>query len=318
MIHTKMLQTSKDILKAETKMHDIIIIGGGPSGMTAALYALRANKSVLILERENFGGQIANSPKVENYPTIKEISGSDLTDRMVSQIMDMGAEFELESVQKIEKKGDIFEVTTDYGTHQGRAIIIANGVKHRTLGLPKEEELIGKGVYYCAVCDGPMYKGKEVYLIGDANTALQYAVLLSGYCTKVHMFCLFDHFFGDPILQDRVRARENVEVSFNMNLVEYKGEDHLSGLVFENTQTHEKREFKTDNVFVSVGQIPDNERFKDIVELDKGFIVTDEDMNTKTPGVFACGDTRKKAIKQVVTACNDGAIAAMSAVKYLN
>jgi len=312
-----MPQTSKDTLKAETKMHDIIIIGGGPSGMTAALYALRANKSVLILERENFGGQIANSPKVENYPTIKEISGSDLTDRMVSQIMDMGAEFELENVQKIEKKDNIFVITTDYGTHEGKAVIIANGVKHRTLGLPKEEELIGKGVYYCAVCDGPMYKGKEVYLIGDANTALQYAVLLSGYCTKVHMFCLFDHFFGDPILQDRVRARENVAVSFNMNLVEYRGEDHLEGLVFENTQTHEKHEFKTDNVFVSVGQIPDNEKFKDVVELEKGFIITDEDMNTKTPGVFACGDTRKKAIKQVVTACNDGAIAAMSAVKYL-
>ena len=131
------------------------------------------------------------------------------------------------------------------------------------------------------------------------------------------MFCLFDHFFGDPVLQDRVRARENVEVTFNMNLVEYKGEDHLEGLVFENTQTHEKFEFKTDNVFVSVGQIPDNEKFKDVVDLEKGFIITDEDMNTKTPGVFACGDTRKKAIKQVVTACNDGAIAAMSAVKYL-
>lgn len=317
MIHTKMLQTSKDILKAETKMHDIIIIGGGPSGMTAALYALRANKSVLILEKENFGGQIANSPKVENYPTIKEISGSDLSDRMFTQIMDMGAEFELEDVKNIQKKGEIFEISTNYNTHECRAVIIANGVKHRTLGLPKEEELIGKGVYYCAVCDGPMYKGKEVYLIGDANTALQYAVLLSGYCPKVHMFCLFDHFFGDPVLQDRVRARENVEVTFNMNLVEYKGEDHLEGLVFENTQTHEKFEFKTDNVFVSVGQIPDNEKFKDVVDLEKGFIITDEDMNTKTPGVFACGDTRKKAIKQVVTACNDGAIAAMSAVKYL-
>ena len=310
--------TLKDTLKAETKMHDIIIIGGGPSGMTAALYALRANKSVLILEKENFGGQIANSPKVENYPTIKEISGSDLTDLMVNQIMDMGAEFELENVQNIQKKGEIFEVTTDYGTHEGRAVIIANGVKHRTLGLPKEEELIGKGVYYCAVCDGPMYKGKEVYLIGDANTALQYAVLLSGYCTKVHMFCLFDHFFGDPILQDRVRAKENVEVTFNMNLVEYKGENHLEGLVFENTQTHELFEFKTDNVFVSVGQIPDNEKFANLVELEKGFILTDADMCTKTPGVYACGDTRKKAIKQVVTACNDGAIAAMSAVKYLN
>ena len=313
-----MLQTSKDTLKAETKMHDIIIIGGGPSGMTAALYALRANKTVLILEKENFGGQIANSPKVENYPTIKEISGSDLSDRMSEQILDMGADFELEDAKEIKKVGDIFEVTTNYNTHQAKAIIIANGVKHRTLGLPKEEELIGKGVYYCAVCDGPMYKGKEVYLIGDANTALQYAVLLSGYCTKVHMFCLFDHFFGDPILQDRVRAKENVEVTFNMNLVEYKGENHLEGLVFENTQTHEKHEFKTDNVFVSVGQIPDNEKFSNLVELEKGFIITDEDMCTKTPGVFACGDTRKKAIKQVVTACNDGAIAAMSAVKYLN
>ena len=163
-----------------------------------------------------------------------------------------------------------------------------------------------------------MYKGKEVYLIGDANTALQYAVLLSGYCPKVHMFCLFDHFFGDPVLQDRVRAKDNVIVTFNMNLVEYKGDSHLEALVFENTQTHEKHEFKTDNVFVSVGQIPDNERFSNIVDLENGFILTDEDMNTKTPGVYACGDTRKKAIKQVVTACNDGAIAAMSAVKYLN
>ena len=132
------------------------------------------------------------------------------------------------------------------------------------------------------------------------------------------MFCLFDHFFGDPVLQDRVRAKENVFVTFNMNLLEYKGNDHLEGLVFEDTQTHEKHEFKTDNVFVSVGQIPDNERFANIVDLEKGFILTDEDMNTKTPGVYACGDTRKKAIKQVVTACNDGAIAAMSAVKYLN
>jgi len=313
-----MLPTLKDTLKVETKMHDIVIIGGGPSGMTAALYALRANKSVLILEKENFGGQIANSPKVENYPTIKEISGSDLTDLMVNQIMDMGAEFELENVEKVEKNGGFFEIYTNYGKHEAKAVIIANGVKHRTLGLPNEEELIGKGVYYCAVCDGPMYKGKEVYLIGDANTALQYAVLLSGYCTKVHMFCLFDHFFGDPVLQDRVRSKENVEVTFNINLVEYKGEKHLEGLVFENTQTKELFEFKTDNVFVSVGQIPDNDKFANLVELDKGFIVTDEDMNTKTPGIFACGDTRKKAIKQVVTACNDGAIAAMSAVKYLN
>lgn len=298
-------------------MHDIIIIGGGPSGLTAALYALRANKSVLILEKENFGGQIANSPKVENYPTIIEISGSDLTDKMVNQIMDLGAEFDLENVEKIEKNGDIFKVITNYGEHEGKAVIIANGVEHRKFGYANEESLIGNGVYYCAVCDGPLYKGKEVYLIGDSNTALQYALLLSAYCSKVHMFTLFDHFFGDKILQDRVLKKGNVEIIHNMSLIEYKGSEKLEGLIFENTKTHENIEYKTDNVFVSIGQKPDNGRFSNIVDLENGFIVTDEEMNTKTKGIYACGDTRKKAVKQVVTACNDGAIAAMSAVKYL-
>lgn len=298
-------------------MHDIIIIGGGPSGITAALYALRSNKKVLILEKENFGGQIANSPKVENYPTIKEISGAELTDKMVDQIMSLGVDFELENVENIQKNGDIFKVSTNYNQYECKAVIIANGVEHRTFNLPNEENLIGNGVYYCAVCDGPMYKGKEVYLIGDANTALQYALLLAGYCTKVHMFTLFDHFFGDPVLQDRVNKKENIFVTNNMSLLEYVGKDKLEGLVFENTKTKEKFEFKTDNVFVSIGQKPNNEVFSNLVDLDEGFIVTDENMCTKTPGVYACGDTRKKAIKQVVTACNDGAIAAMSAVKYL-
>lgn len=298
-------------------MHDVIIIGGGPSGITAALYALRSNKKVLILEKENFGGQIANSPKVENYPTIKEISGAELTDKMVDQIMSLGVDFELENVENIQKNGDIFKVSTNYNEYECKAVIIANGVEHRTFGLPYEENLIGHGVYYCAVCDGPMYKGKEVYLIGDANTALQYALLLAGYCTKVHMFTLFDHFFGDPVLQDRVNKKENIFVTNNMSLLEYVGKDKLEGLIFENTKTKEKFEFKTDNVFVSIGQKPNNEVFSNLVDLDEGFIVTDENMCTKTPGVYACGDTRKKAIKQVVTACNDGAIAAMSAVKYL-
>ena len=317
-MHMKMHLTLKAILKAETKMYDIVIIGGGPAGMTAALYALRANKSVLILERENFGGQIANSPKVENYPTINEISGMDLSDRMFSQITDLGAEFELEDVENICKNGDIFDIKTNYGTYQARAVILANGVKHRTLGLPNEENLIGKGVYYCATCDGPLFKGKEVYLIGDANTAMTYALMLSDICTKVYMFTLFGGFFGDPILQDRVKSKANIEIMNNMNLIEYQGTEKLEGLVFENTQTKEHFEFKTNNVFVSVGQKPDNEKFANIVELEKGFILTDEDMKTKTPGVFACGDTRKKTIKQVVTACGDGAIAAMSAVKYLS
>lgn len=298
-------------------MVDIIVVGGGPSGMTSALYALRSNKSVLILEKENFGGQIANSPRVENYPSIKEISGLDLSDRMFEQITELGAQFELEDVLKIEKQADKFVVTTNYHSHECKAVIIANGVKHRLMNLPNEENLIGNGVSFCAVCDGPMYKGKEVYLIGDANTALQYALLLSNYCTKVHMFTLFDRFFGDQILIDRLLSKENILIKHNMNLVQYLGEDKLDGLVFEDTKTKEKAEYPTDNVFIAIGQVPQNELFANIVELDKGFIVTDENMATKTPGVFACGDTRKKETRQVVTACNDGAIAALSAVKYL-
>ena len=298
-------------------MVDIIVVGGGPSGMSAALYALRSNKSVLILERENFGGQIANSPRVENYPSVKEISGLDLSDHMFEQIMDLGAQFELEDVLKIEKVDDKFVVTTNYRTYESKAVIIANGVKHRMMNLPNEEKLVGKGVSFCAVCDGPMYKGKEVYLIGDANTALQYALLLANYCTKVHMFTLFDRFFGDQILVDRLLNKENIIVKHNMNLIQYVGEDKLEGLVFEDTQSKEKLECSTDNVFIAIGQIPNNEKFSNLVELEKGYIITDESMATKTPGVYACGDTRKKEIRQVVTACNDGAIAALSAVKYI-
>ena len=298
-------------------MFDIIVVGGGPSGMTAALYALRSNKTALVLEKENFGGQIANSPRVENYPSISEISGLDLSDRMFSQITDLGAQFELEDVLKIEKASDKFVVTTNYNKYESKAVILANGVKHRLMNLPNEENLIGKGVSFCAVCDGPMYKGKEAYLIGDANTALQYALLLSNYCTKVHMFTLFDKFFGDYILQERVKSKENIIVRHEMNLVEYLGEEKLEGLVFENTKTKIRTEYKTDNVFVAIGQIPQNEQFRDLVELDKGYILTNDLMETKTPGLFACGDTRKKEIRQVVTACNDGAIAALSAVKYI-
>lgn len=298
-------------------MTDIIIIGCGPSGLTAALYALRSNKSVLILEKEAIGGQIANSPKVENYPTIAEISGAELAEKMFDQVTAMGAEFELEDVSKIEKVGDTFKVTGSFKTYEARAIIIANGVKHRTLGLANEEDLVGKGVYYCAVCDGPMFKDQDVYLIGDANAALQYALLLSNYAKEVHMFTLFDGFFGEKVLQDRVNAKENIKVLNNMSCVEYQGDDELTGLVFENTKTKERFEYKTNNVFIAIGQLPQNEVFKDLVDLEKGFIVTDDEMKTKTPGVFACGDTRKKQVRQVVTACNDGAIAALSAVKYL-
>ena len=300
------------------KEYDIIIVGGGPAGMTAALYALRNNKTVLILEKEAFGGQIATSPRLENYPTIPSISGSEWSDLVFSQITDLGAEFELEEVEKIEKEEKKFHITTNYNEYDCKTVIIANGVKPRKMGLPNEEELTGKGVSYCAVCDGPFYKGKEIYLIGDANTALQYSLLLASYCPKIHMITLFDKLFGDQILIDRVLQAENIDIRHNLALQELKGEKELEEIVFEDTQSKEILSFKTDNVFIAIGQVPQNDAFKDLITLDHGFIVTDELMNTSVPGIFAAGDTRKKENKQVITACNDGAVAAMSAVKYIN
>ncbi len=298
--------------------YDIIIIGGGPSGMTAALYALRAGKSVLILEKEGFGGQIATSPRLENYPTIESISGSEWSDRLFEQITGLGANFELEDVKELSKEGDTFKITSDYNEYEAKAVIIANGVKPRKMGLPNEDELTGKGISYCAVCDGPFYKGKEIYLIGDANTALQYALLLSGYCPKVHMITLFDKLFGDKILIDRVLQTENIDIRHNLSLQKINGVDKLESVEFKDTITNEEVKFVTDNLFIAIGQVPQNDFLKDLIELDHGFIVTNELMETKVPGLFASGDTRKKENKQVITACNDGAVAAMSAVKYLN
>lgn len=297
---------------------DCLIVGGGASGMSAALYLLRNNKSVLVLEKETFGGQIANSPRVENFPSIKEISGLDFSDHLFTQIVDLGAQFELEDVESIVKGEDgLFNVKTNYNEYQAKSVILANGVKHRMMNLPNEENLVGNGISFCAVCDGPMLKGKEAYLIGDANTALQYALLLSDYCTKVHMFTLFDRFFGDQVLIDKVKNNSKIFITHNMNLIEYKGEDKLTGLVFENTVDKVRREYLTDNVFVCIGQIPQNDRFADLLVLDKGYVITGTNMETKTPGLFAVGDTRKKDVKQLVTACNDGAIAALAVIKYI-
>ena len=300
------------------KHYDIVIIGGGPAGMTAALYALRNDKTVLVLEKESFGGQIATSPRLENYPTIPSISGSEWSDLVFSQITELGAEFELEEVESVKREDKNFIVKTNYNEYEAGAIIIANGVKPRKMGIAKEDELVGKGISYCAVCDGPFYKGKEIYLVGDANTALQYALLLASYCPKVHMLTLFDKLFGDTILINRVLQTENIDIRHNLSLIELKGENELEGAVFKDTINGEIVEYKTNNLFIAIGQVPQNDPFKDLVELDHGFIITDELMSTKTPGIFAAGDTRKKENKQVITACNDGAVAAMSAVKYLN
>ena len=298
--------------------YDIIVIGGGPAGMTTALYALRAGKTVLILEKEGFGGQIATSPRLENYPTIESISGSEWSNRLFEQITNLGAAFELEDVQSLEKVDNLFKIKTDYNEYTGKTVVIANGVKPRKMGLPNEDELTGKGISYCAVCDGPFYKGKEIYLVGDANTALQYALLLSSYCPKIHMLTLFNKLFGDKILVDRVLQTENIDIRHNLSMTKINGTDKLESVEFEDTQTHEKVIYETDNLFIAIGQVPQNDFLSNLLHLDQGFIVTNEVMETEIPGLFAAGDTRKKENKQVITACNDGAVAAMSAVKYLN
>lgn len=299
-------------------MFDIIIIGGGVAGMTASLYALRNNKKVLILEKESVGGQIAKSPKVENYPTIKEISGAELSDKLFEQVVDLGANFELENVVEVKKDNNIFIVNTNYNSYQSKSVIIATGSKPRTLNLENEEKFIGKGVYYCAICDGPFFAGEEVTLIGDANSALQYALMLSSYCKKVNMFTLFDGFFGEKTLQEAVRKTKNIEVTHNCQAIKLSGGDRLEKIIFKRTDGS-VLEHHTKAVFVAIGQLPDNQIFEGLVELDKnGYIQSDEQCKTLTEGLFVAGDCRTKEIRQVTTAMGDGAVSATNACKYLN
>lgn len=299
-------------------MIDIAIIGGGVAGMTAALYALRNNKKVLILEKESVGGQISKSPKVENYPTHKEISGSELADGLFEQITDLGVDFELEDVRKISKENGIFKITTDYNNYETKSVIIATGAKPRMLGLAGEGKLIGKGIYYCAICDGPFFAGKDVTLIGDANSALQYALMLSSYCSTVNMFTLFDKFFGEKALQEKVLSTDNIKVIHNCKAVGLKGEKELESIIFEKPNG-EKIEHKTNAVFVAIGQVPDNKVFEALADIDKnGYIIASEDCKTKTEGLYVAGDCRTKDVRQVTTAMADGAVAATNACKYLN
>ena len=290
-------------------MYDVIIIGGGPAGMAVALNTLRNGRTCLLLEKENFGGQMATSPKLENIPGIKAIAGAEYAEQMFDQITDMGAEFELEDVLNIKKEDEKFIVTTNYNTYECWAVVLANGCHHRKMNLPNEDNLVGKGVSYCAVCDGAFYKGQVTNIIGDANTALQYALLMSNYCPEVNVFALFDHLFGDQILIQRINDNPNIHVRFNVSLQEFIGEDELKGLKFFDKQNESE--------FV-VGQIPCNEPFKDLVKLDsKGFVITNDNMETSCPGVYAVGDTRVKDIRQVVTALGDASIASVYINRYL-
>ncbi len=300
-------------------MYDIIIIGGGAAGMTSALYALRNGKKVLVLESESLGGQIATSPRLENYPSIKAISGEQFADNLFEQITSMGADFEIEKAVRVDKHDGIFSVFTEYNTYEAKSVIIAAGVKHKHLRTKSDRnDLVGKGVYYCAICDGAFYKGKEVAVIGDANTALQYCLLLSSYCKKVYVYTLFDKFFGDKTLIKAVKSKENIEWRPETSVIDFIGEDYLTAIEYKNKDGEILRH-ELPAVFVAIGQIPDNKPFENLVDLDKdGYIVADETCRTRTEGLFVAGDCRTKAVRQVVTAVADGGVAATNACLYLD
>ncbi len=300
-------------------MNDIIVIGGGVAGMTTALNILRNGNNVLVIEQSTIGGQIASSPRVENFPTIDSISGSELSDRLMEQILALGAEIAVDTVTHVDKNGDIFTVTCEYDTYTSRAVVIASGVKPRMLGLDNEEQLIGHGVSYCAMCDGAFYKDQSVALIGDGNTALQYALFLSNMASHLTICTLFDKFFADKCHLDALAERTNVTIHHNVSIKSLDATDgELSSLHFVNTTNNSSLVVDAKAVFVAIGHVPDNEKFGNLVTLDShGHIVADDSCTTNTPGVFVAGDCRTKTIRQLSTAVGDGCIAGISASAYI-
>lgn len=301
-------------------MYDIVIVGAGPAGMTAAVYALRADKTVLLIERGAFGGQMTYSPNIENFPGTVSASGSEIADKMVEQVINLGGEFELGEVTGIRDSGDTKTVIADCGEFEAKAVIIATGVKHRMLGLDGEEELIGNGISFCAVCDGAFYKGKDIAVIGGGNSALQEAILLSDVCRTVTVIQNLDKLTGEGRLQKVISEKSNIKVITGTVVAEYlKNGDEFCGLKVKNTSSGEVADIKADGVFVAIGLIPENGIFAELAELDnRGYFASGEDCTTKSSGIFVAGDCRSKRIRQVATACADGAVAALSACEYLD
>lgn len=296
-------------------MSDIIIVGAGCAGLTAAIYAARAGKTVTILENEGIGGQISTSPRVENYPGIKSISGIEFSDRLFDQACDLGVELQLARAEGIEKNGGGFTVKTEYGDLTARAVILATGCRHRHLGLPEEDRFAGKGVSYCAVCDGAFYKGRTVAVAGGGNAALQNALMLAEICEKVYLIHRRDAYRAEDQLVQQINAVPNIEPVLNATVSRLNGSGKLESVTVN--QNGSEKEIGMDCLFVSIGQQADNAAFADLVTLDEnGYIVAGEDCKTSCEGVFAAGDCRTKAIRQLTTAAADGAVAALAACLF--
>lgn len=299
-------------------MYDIIIIGAGTAGLSAAIYGVRAGKKVLVLESASYGGQIITSPEVENYPGIKKISGFEFATNLYEQATELGAEIEFAKVTQIREDGAQKVVVTEEKDYICRSVILATGAKNRPLGLENEQKLIGKGISYCATCDGAFYKGKTVAVNGGGNTALEDAAFLTGYCEKVYLIHRRDSFRGEQKQVEALRQKANLEFVLESNIVKLIAEDRLKAIEVQNVKTKEPRTIELSGLFVAIGQMPENGVFSPPVQLDQaGYIVAGEDCKTNAAGIFAAGDCRTKTVRQLATAAADGAVAALAACDFI-
>ncbi len=300
-------------------MTDIVIIGAGTAGLTAAIYGVRAGKSVIVLEAAAYGGQIINTPEIDNYPGLPHISGFEYATNLYNQAVELGADVRFEAVSGIEKDGEVHKVITTAGNvYEARAVILATGAKNRPLGIPGEKELTGHGISYCATCDGMFYRGKKVVVNGGGNTAVEDAAYLADLCETVYLVHRRDAFRADAADVEKLKQKENVEFVLNSTVTGVIGEDRLNAVEVTNTVTGEKRTIEAEGLFIAIGQIPDNAAFSGLVDLDeKGYVSAGENCRTKEAGIFTAGDCRTKSVRQLTTAAADGAVAATAAVAYL-
>lgn len=300
-------------------MYDIVIIGAGTAGLSAAIYGVRAGKKTLVLDGAFYGGQIVNTQVVENYPGIKNVSGFDFVYGLYTQATELGAEYKNEKVVGINKLEDSIEVVSETGKYMAKTVILAMGGSNKKLGIDREVELTGRGVSYCATCDGAFYKGKDVAVIGGGNTAVDDAIVLSGYCNKVYLIHRRDTFRAQEVLVERAKSKDNIEFIMDSTVSKFLGNDKVEGIEITNIKTGENFSLDVAGVFVAVGVQPATDIVKELVKIDdNGYIVADESCKTTVPGIFVAGDVRTKEVRQLVTAAADGAVAAIAATQYID
>lgn len=306
-------------MSKEIKNIELMIIGGGPAGLTAAIYASRAKLEMMLLENQVLGGQVRNSYTIENYPGFKSITGPDLADIMQEQAEELGATIdEFDSVESVDFSGSEKIIETEEYIYKTKAVIIATGACPRKLPIPNEAKFSGKGIHYCAVCDGAMYEDKIIAVVGGGNSALEEALFLTKFASKVIMIRRYDYFNGEKVNIEEVMKHPKIEILFNEDLVDVNGSDFVEKATIKNTKTNEEREIKIDAVFGFIGTVPMTDMFKDCLNLTpSGYIITDEEMKTNISGIYAAGDVRDKKFRQITTAVSDGTIAALSAEKYI-